>query len=92
MITGKDRVGNETVWKELRVEKVSEKMKEKQLGWFGHVRKSEEEGLSKRVMGLKVGRRSRRRPKRRFMDCIEEELKIKGLEVSDAEDRELWRR
>ena len=54
MITGKDRMENETVWKELRVEKVSEKMKEKQLGWFGHVRKSEEEGLSKRVMGLKL--------------------------------------
>ena len=37
-------------------------------------------------MGLKVGRRSRGRPKRQFMDCIEEDLKIKELEVTDAED------
>ena len=26
------------------------------------------------------------------MDCIEEDLKLKGFEVTDAEDRELWRR
>ena len=41
---------------------------------------------------LKLRMRSRGRPKRRFMDCIEEDLKIKGLEVTDAEDRDLWRR
>ena len=91
-ITRKDRVENVTVRKELGVEKVSEKMREKRLRWFGHVWRSEEQGLTKRVMGIKVGRRSRGRPKRRFMDCIEEDLKLKGLEVTDAEDRELWRR
>ena len=76
---------------ELGVEKLSEQMREKRLRWFGHVWRSEVQGLSKRVMGLKVGRRSRGRPKRRFMGCIED-LKIKGLEVTDAEDRELWKR
>ena len=91
-ITRKDRVENVTVRKELGVEKVSEKMRENRLRWFGHVWRSEEQGLTKRVMGIKVGRRSRGRPKRRFMACIEEDLKIKGLEVTDAEDRDLWRR
>ena len=45
--------------------------------------------MQKRVMSLKVGRRSRGRSKRQFMDCIEEDLKIKGLEVTNAEDRGL---
>ena len=64
-------------------------MREKRLRWFEHVWRSEEQGLIKRVMGIKVGRRSRGRPKGLFMDCIEEDLKSKGLEVTDAEDREL---
>ena len=78
---------NETDRKELGVEKVSKKMRENRLRWLGHVWRSEKQGL-----GLKVGRRSRGRPKRCFMDCIEEDLKIKGLEVTDAEDKELWRK
>ena len=91
-ITRKDRVENETVRKELVVEKVSEKMREKRLRWFGNVWRSEEQGQSKTVMRLNVGRKSRGRPKRRFMDCIEEDLEIKRLEATDTEDRELWRR
>ena len=76
-ITRKDRVENETVRKELGVEKVSEKMGEKRLRWFGHVWSSEEQGLCKRVMEPKVGRRSRGRPQRRFMGCIDED-KLRG--------------
>ena len=76
-VARKDRMENETVRKELEIEEMSEKMRENRLRWFGHVWRSEEQGLSKRVMGLKVGRRSRGRPKRRFMDCIEN-LKLRG--------------
>ena len=71
---------------------MNEKMRETRSKWCGHVWRSEEQGLCKRVMGLKVGRRSRGRPKRRFMDSMEEDLKLKGLEMTDAEDRVLWRR
>ena len=53
-ITRKGRVENETVRKELGVEMVSEKMREKKLRWFGHVWRSEEQGLCKRVTRLKV--------------------------------------
>ena len=53
-ITRKHRVENETVRKELGVENVSDKMRVKKLRWFGHVLRSEEQGLNKRVMELKV--------------------------------------
>ena len=43
-------------------------------------------------MEIKVGGTSKGRPKRRFKDCIEEDLKIKKLKMTDAEDRHLWRR
>ena len=67
-------------------------MREKRLRLFGHVSRSDKQGLCKRVMEIKVERRSRGRPKRRFKDCIEEGLKIKGLKVTDAEEKHLWRR
>ena len=65
-------------------------MREKRLRWFEHIWRSKEQELCKRVMGLKVGRRSTGRSKRQFMNCIEEDLKIKALQVTDAEDRELY--
>ena len=71
---------------------VSERMREKRLKWLGHVSRSEEQGLCKRVTDIKVRRRSKGKPKRRFKECIEEDLKIKGLKVTDAENRHLWRR
>ena len=43
-------------------------------------------------MGVTVGRKSRGKQNRRFMDCIQEDLRIKRLEVTDTEDRQLWRR
>jgi len=49
-------------------------MKKKRLRWFANVWRSEEQGLNKRVMGLKVVRRSRSRPTQKFMDCIEKTL------------------
>ena len=70
---------SETVRKELEVQKVIGIMREKRIRWFGHVWRGEEQGLCKRVMGLKVGRRSRWKPKRRFMDCAEENPKSKWL-------------
>ena len=54
---------NETVRKELGVENVSDKVREKGLRWFGRVWRSEEQELCKRVMELKAGRRSRGRAK-----------------------------
>ena len=38
------------------------------------------------------GRRSRGRPKRRFMDAVKEDMKIVGVRGEDAEDRVRWRR
>jgi len=47
-ITRKDTVENDTLTKELEVEKVSEKMREKRLKWYAHVWRSEDQGLCKR--------------------------------------------
>ena len=37
------------------------------------------------------GRRSRGRPKRRFVDAVKEDMKLVGVREEDAGDRVRWR-
>ena len=47
----------------------------------------------RRVMEMEVyGKRSRERPRKRWSDCIKEDMKARGLEEVDARHRVGWRR
>ena len=51
-----------------------------------------EEHITKRAIEMRVGgRRKRGRPRRRWMDCIQEDLRQKGLTSGDAADRQRWK-
>ena len=55
----------------------------------------DEQYLGKRISNMRVeGRRARGRPKRRWRDCVEEDLRGKEIEEdgTEYEDRDLWRR
>ena len=56
----------------------------------------EEHYVGRRAMVMKVqGRRKRRRPKRRWLDKVKEDIKekgVKGLSADDVYDRATWRR
>ena len=63
------------------------------LKWYGHVLRREEEYEGKRVMGMEVpGKRSRGRPKRRWLDSIRNDLSERELSGEEAQDRVKWRR
>ena len=48
--------------------------------WYGHVMRRDEQYVGKREMGMNIqGRRGRGRPKRRWMDCVRDDLRSKGL-------------
>ena len=77
----------------MKVIEISKKMQEMRLQWFGHVMRRHEDYVGKRVMNMEVdGRRRRGRPKFRWKDRIHEDLREKGLNEDDAQDRIRWRR
>ena len=56
------------------------KVQERRMRWYGHVMIRDEEYVGKRVMGIEVQEsRSRGRPNKRWVDCVKDDLREKGL-------------
>ena len=67
-------------------------MKKGRLRWYGHACRRNEEDDVKKVTNVRVdGRRGRRRPKHRWKDTVNAELKLWSLETEDTEERVRWR-
>ena len=90
-LTRKDRVRSDQVRETMRVAPLHENLREGRLRWFGHVQRTDQTYVGKRVEALEVGRRKQGRPKRRMKDCYENIMKV-GENTRDALDRRKWRR
>ena len=68
-VTRMDRIRNENIRGTTHVRCFGEEVRETRLRWFRHEQRRNGEDIWRRMMRLELpGRRSRRRPKRRFMD------------------------
>ncbi|KAK3567194.1 hypothetical protein QTP86_012678 [Hemibagrus guttatus] len=91
-VTRLDRIRNEDIRGTAHVGRLGDKVREARLRWFGHVQRRESEYIGRRMLDMELpGRRQRGRPKRRYMDGINEDMKLVGARVEDAEDRDRWR-
>ncbi|KAK3539909.1 hypothetical protein QTP70_019554 [Hemibagrus guttatus] len=91
-VTRLDRIRNEFIRGTAHVGRLGDKVREARLRWFGHVQRRESEYIGRRMLDMELpGRRQRGRPKRRYMDGINEDMKLVGASVEDAEDRDRWR-
>ncbi|KAK3555648.1 hypothetical protein QTP86_025616 [Hemibagrus guttatus] len=91
-VTRLDRIRNEYIRGTAHVGHLGDKVREARLRWFGHVQRRESEYIGRRMLDMELpGRRQRGRPKRRYMDGINEDMKLVGASVEDAEDRDRWR-
>ncbi|KAK3575502.1 hypothetical protein QTP86_028217 [Hemibagrus guttatus] len=91
-VTRLDRIRNEYIRGTAHVGCLGDKVREARLRWFGHVQRRESEYIGRRMLDMELpGRRQRGRPKRRYMDGINEDMKLVGASVEDAEDRDRWR-
>ncbi|KAI5628575.1 hypothetical protein C0J50_3065, partial [Silurus asotus] len=61
---------------------------EVRLRWFGHEQRRYMGYISRRMLRMETpGRRKRGRPWRRFMDVVNEDMKVDGLKVADVEEQ-----
>jgi hypothetical protein len=59
-------------------------MRSNRLAWYGHVMQKDKSHITKRVMSMNVDRYpSRGRPKKRWMDCVKDDMKIRSKHVVD---------
>jgi len=57
-------------------------VKRKRMAWLGHVMRMEGKRIPKRVLEWKpTGRRNRGRPRKRWIQDIEEDIQIMGIRV-----------
>ena len=88
----KNRIRNDEIRRIVKVGDITEKMQETRLRWLGHVVRRGDEYVGKRIRGMQVGRKKRGRPRRRWEDCVKEDIKERGNSGSDEWDRGEWRR
>ncbi|PZC75290.1 hypothetical protein B5X24_HaOG206492 [Helicoverpa armigera] len=92
-VTRMDKVRNEYIRGSLKVAPVTEKMRGQRLSWYGHVMRRCERPATKSVLSMNVeGWSGRGRPRKRWIDCLKEDMKQKGVDVSMTSDREEWKK
>ena len=89
-VTRKDKIRNEHIRSTVKLERLGMKMREGRLRWYGHVMRRDQEYIGRKMMEMKVlGKRKRRRPKRRFLDVVKEDMGEVGVKETDVEDRKV---
>ncbi|MCJ8736618.1 hypothetical protein PDJAM_G00014560 [Pangasius djambal] len=81
-VTRLDRIRNEYIRGTAHVGYLGDKVREARLRWFGHVQRRESEYIGRRMLDMELpGRRRRGRPKRRYMEVINEDMKLVGARM-----------
>ena len=84
---------NEKFRSDAMVKPITTYVTQKRLSWFGHVMRREETNFAKQVTTMKVGgKRPRGRPKLRWMDRVQSDLKQHKLDPDLAHNREAWKK
>ena len=88
-----DMVHSKEVAKRCGLAEIQEKMRQRRLQWFGHVRREKEGGGLKMVEEMSVqGVMPAGRPRRTWRDTVEVDMKSLGIGEELAMDRAGWRR
>jgi hypothetical protein len=86
------KIKNNDIRNKMKVLEMHRKIQKKRLRWYGHIQRREEEFVTMRVLKMEVeGKRAGERPRRRWMECVKEDMAEKKLKTHDAADRPRWR-
>lgn len=87
-VTREGRIRNDYIRGSTKVVEISKKVQEGRLRWYGHLLRRDEDHVGRHTMGMEVqGRRRRGRPRKRWKDCVRGDLREKGIDEAEAQDR-----
>ena len=90
--TRKDHVRNQSIQDDAKVCQMSTFLRQKRLNLYGHIRRREEDNLSRKIMDMVVpGKRRRGRPRRRCIDNNLEDMSKYELTADMTENRQYWK-
>ena len=90
--TRKDHVRNQIIQEDAKVCQMSTFLRQKRLNWYGHIRRREEDNLSRRTIDMVIpGKRRRGRPRRRWIDNNREDKSKYEMTTDMTENRQYWK-
>ena len=91
-VTRRDKIRNEYIRGSVKVGRIGNKIQESRMRWFGHLERRDEDYIGKQIERMSItGKRKRGRPKMRWKDRVNEDMREKGWHRGEALDRLLWR-
>ena len=88
----KDRNVTADLYHSLGIENVAEVVRHSRLRWFGHVERKDKDDWVSACRYLSVdGLRQRGRGQKKWVECVEEDIRSLGLNKKDAQNREVWK-
>ena len=91
--TLRDHVRNKNIKERLKVESIAERCRKARLRCFGHVKRRDQDYVGRQTLEMvPPGRRKRGRPKQRWMDCVNRDMRAIGTTKDEVHDRTGWRR
>ena len=88
--TKRNRIRNERIRGTTKLGEISTRVQERRLKWYGYVMRMGEEYVGKIVMMMDVEGRRKGRPKRRWMDRVNVNLREKGLPSEETQNQQVW--
>ena len=77
----------------LKVESIAERCRKVRLRWFGHLKRRDQDYIGRKILDMvQPGRRKRGRPKQRWMDCVNRDMRAIGTMKDEVHDRTGWMR
>ena len=90
--TSRDHVRNDNIMERLKVENITERCRKARLRWFGHVKRRDQDNVGRQRLEIVQPGRSRRRPKKRWNNCVNRDMRGIGKTEDDVHARTDWRR
>ena len=90
-IKWEEHITNDEVREMAKQEAIAVGMRRRRLQWYGHVQRRDREEDIRMVAEMRVqGKRKRGRPKKRWCDTLNDDMKRWGLQEDDTDDRGRW--